>query len=65
MTTPGPVKALASTADGRHLAAAVGGDVHVWQCSSGALVAVLQGGHYQDVTRLAFTPDGSVKIQYC
>ena len=29
VTTPGPVKALASTADGRHRAAAVGGDTEV------------------------------------
>ncbi len=61
VTTPGKVTALAATEPGgRFIVGAVGEKLYVWQTCTGALLRVLSGcGHYQDVTRIAFTDDGS------
>ncbi len=56
---PGPVSALSASPSGRHLAASVGRDIFLWQCSSGALLRHLRGAHLQDVTCLAWTQDGA------
>jgi pre-rRNA-processing protein IPI3 len=56
--TPGPVSALAVSPSGSYLAAAVQEAVTVWQLGTGCLMAVLSR-HYQPVTVLAFTRDGS------
>ena len=71
--TPGPVSSLATSPSGSYLAAAVQESITIWQLgtgvgwdsewtksslSSGALLAVLSR-HYQPVTVLSFTKDGS------
>ena len=71
--TPGPVSSLATSPSGSYLAAAVQESITIWQLgtgvgwdsgrsftvlSAGALLAVLSR-HYQPVTVLSFTKDGS------
>jgi len=56
--TPGPVSSLATSPSGSYLAAAVQESITIWQLGTGALLAVLSR-HYQPVTVLSFTKDGS------
>jgi len=56
--TPGPVSALSCSPSGNYLAAAVQESVTVWQVGTGSLLTVLSR-HYQPVTVLTFTKDGT------
>ncbi|XP_043233805.1 WD repeat-containing protein 18-like [Amphibalanus amphitrite] len=58
LSTPGPVTALAADPAATWLALAVAERVFVHELSSGRLLAVLSR-HYQTVTALRFTDDGS------
>ena len=64
-TTPGkPLQALAaSPGSGKWIVGAVEDRIYLWQTQSGKLLAIIgeEGtqGHYQDVTHLSFTDDGS------
>ena len=58
LSTPGPVGALAADPAAVWLALAVGERVFVHHAASGQLLAALSR-HYQPVTALAFTDDGS------
>uniref|UniRef100_A0A8P4KTV9 WD repeat-containing protein 18 n=1 Tax=Dicentrarchus labrax TaxID=13489 RepID=A0A8P4KTV9_DICLA len=55
---PGVVTCLTASPDGLFLAAAVAEAVYLWEVSTGKLLSVLSR-HYQDVTCLKFTDDGS------
>ncbi|XP_029957748.1 WD repeat-containing protein 18 [Salarias fasciatus] len=55
---PGVVTCLSASPDGLFLAAGVSEAVYLWEVSSGKLLSVLSR-HYQDVTCLQFTDDGS------
>ncbi len=59
MTLPGIASSLCPSPSGRHLAAAVGRDLFLWQVSSGILLRHLRACHLQAVTRVRFTDDGS------
>lgn len=55
-----PVQALVFSVKGDRLAAVEeGGDVHVWDPSSGKLIADLSGGPPGEVTSIAFSDDGA------
>jgi len=58
LTLPGCATALTATEDGKFLVCAVGERIFVWQTCNGMLHRVL-AGHYQPVTVLKFTDDGS------
>ncbi|XP_015521343.1 WD repeat-containing protein 18 [Neodiprion pinetum] len=58
---PGTVTALTCSPDGLFIAAAVGEKLCIWQTSTGVLLAVVSR-HYQTVTSLKFTSDGSTLI---
>ena len=63
-TTPGKsIQALAaSPGNGKWIVGSVEDRIYLWQAQSGRLLAILgEGGkgHYQDVSHLAFTDDGS------
>ncbi|XP_077464112.1 WD repeat-containing protein 18 [Stigmatopora argus] len=55
---PGAVTCIGASADGIFLAAGVAEAVYLWEVSTGKLLCVLTR-HYQDVTCLEFTDDGS------
>ena len=55
---PGPVNALAYSADGQWLAVASTGEVRIFSWSDGKRVAIL-GGHQGPVFGVAFSPDGT------
>ncbi|XP_068176500.1 WD repeat-containing protein 18 isoform X3 [Antennarius striatus] len=55
---PGVVTCLAASPSGLFLAAAVAEAIYLWEVSTGKLLCVLSR-HYQDVTCLQFTDDGS------
>ncbi|XP_024876277.1 WD repeat-containing protein 18 [Temnothorax curvispinosus] len=59
LTTPGRVNALACTPNGSYIIASVGEKLFVWQTCNGRLLANL-AKHYQTVTCLATTRDGSL-----
>lgn len=56
--TPGKVTALAISPDGNFCVAGVAENIYVWQISSGKMLASLSK-HYQTVTLIKFTDDGS------
>lgn len=58
ITTPGPLTALTATPSGKYLVGACQEKVYVWQTCTGRLLRVLKG-HYQKVTCVRFTGDGS------
>lgn len=58
MVCPGPVNALSVSPSGDYCVASVEERLHVWQVSSGRLLAVV-GRHYQTVSCIKFTDDGS------
>lgn len=58
---PGNVTALTSSPDGLYIVAAIGEKLCIWQTSSGTLLAVVTK-HYQAVTCLKFTSDGSTLV---
>lgn len=58
---PGNVTALTTSPDGLYIVAAVGEKLCVWQTSSGSLLAVVTR-HYQTITCLKFTSDGSTFV---
>lgn len=55
---PGKVTALAVSPDGVYCVAAVSEIIYIWKISSGDMLAMLSR-HYQSVTSLVFTDDGS------
>lgn len=55
---PGVVTCLAASPDGLFLAAGVSEAIYLWEVCSGKLMSVLSR-HYQDITCLQFTDDGS------
>lgn len=55
---PGKVTALAVSPDGVYCVAAVSEIIYIWKISSGDMLAMLSR-HYQTVSSLAFTDDGS------
>lgn len=55
---PGKVTALTVSPDGVYCVAAVSEVIYIWQISTGSMVAMISR-HYQSVTRLEFTDDGS------
>lgn len=55
---PGKVTALTVSPDGNYCVAAVSETIYIWQMCSGNMLAVLSR-HYQSVTSLKFTDDGS------
>ncbi|XP_035862960.1 WD repeat-containing protein 18 isoform X1 [Sander lucioperca] len=55
---PGVVTCLSASPNGLFLAAGVAEAVYLWEVSTGKLLSVLSR-HYQDVTCLKFTDDGS------
>lgn len=55
---PGKVTALAVSPDGVYCVAAVSETIYIWQISSGKMMSVLSR-HYQAVTSLTFTDDGT------
>lgn len=59
LTTPGKVNALACTPNGSYIIASVGEKLFIWQTCNGRLLANLTR-HYQTVTCLAITKDGSL-----
>jgi len=60
LVVPGPVTALAASQSGKFLVCAVGDKMFVWQTCNGVLHRVLSKcGHYQDITVIKFTDDGS------
>lgn len=56
--TPGRVTALAISPDGCYCVAGIAETVNIWQICSGKLLTVLSR-HYQSVTSVRFTDDGS------
>lgn len=58
LVTPGRVTALAISPDGIYCVAGVAEIIYVWQISSGRMLAALSR-HYQSVTSIKFTDDGS------
>ncbi|XP_011307856.1 WD repeat-containing protein 18 [Fopius arisanus] len=58
LTTPGKVSALSCTSCGTYISAAVDEKVFIWQTSTGKLLKTL-ARHYQAVTCLKFSSDGS------
>ncbi|XP_070563477.1 WD repeat-containing protein 18-like isoform X1 [Ptychodera flava] len=58
---PGLVTALATSPCGNYCAAGIAERIHVWHVSTGKLVAILSR-HYQNITCLKFTDDGSCLI---
>ncbi|KAK2582542.1 hypothetical protein KPH14_004835 [Odynerus spinipes] len=61
LTTPGRVSALACTPNGSYIVAAIGEKLYVWQFCNGRLLATITR-HYQTVTCLAFSKDGSIFV---
>ncbi|CAI8012864.1 WD repeat-containing protein 18 [Geodia barretti] len=57
MACPGLVRALAVSPDCVYCAGAIADKIHIWQVSTGHLLAV-EGRHYQPVSVLLFTDDG-------
>ncbi|XP_071484433.1 WD repeat-containing protein 18-like [Diadema antillarum] len=57
-TCPGVVTALEASPDSTYIAAGIAEKVHIWQLTTGMLVAVLTS-HYQTVTKIRFSDDGS------
>ncbi|XP_077390795.1 WD repeat-containing protein 18 isoform X2 [Festucalex cinctus] len=55
---PGVVTCISASADGVFLAAGVAEAVYLWEVSTGKLLSVVTR-HYQDVTCVKFTDDGS------
>lgn len=55
---PGKVTALAVSPDGVYCVAAVSEIIYIWKISSGDMLAMLSR-HYQTISSLAFTDDGS------
>ncbi|XP_037812745.1 WD repeat-containing protein 18 [Lucilia sericata] len=55
---PGAVTALALSPDGCYIVAGIQETIYIWQLSTGRMMASL-GKHYQTVTCLKFTDDGS------
>ncbi|XP_051930181.1 WD repeat-containing protein 18 isoform X1 [Hippocampus zosterae] len=55
---PGAVTCISASADGVFLAAGVGEAIYLWEVSTGKLLYVVTR-HYQDVTCVKFTDDGS------
>lgn len=55
---PGKVTALTVSPDGMYCVAAVSEIIYIWKISSGDMLAMLSR-HYQSVTSLVFTDDGS------
>lgn len=58
-TTPGQLNSLATSPCGHFLAGSNQEKIYLWQISTGKLIRIVSGGHYQKVTRLCFTNDGS------
>ncbi|XP_015114662.1 WD repeat-containing protein 18 [Diachasma alloeum] len=58
LTTPGKVSAMSCTSCGTYIAASVDEKVFIWQTSTGRLLRTL-ARHYQTVTCLKFSVDGS------
>ncbi|XP_046748199.1 WD repeat-containing protein 18 [Diprion similis] len=58
---PGNVTALTCSPDGLFIAAAIGEKICIWQTSTGVQLAIV-ARHYQTVTCLKFTSDGSTLI---
>ena len=68
----GATKAVAVNSDGTLVAAAIGADIQIWDTQSGEEVQRLTGnwedeavqeewlGHLEDITTLAFSPDGTL-----
>ncbi|KAL0128233.1 hypothetical protein PUN28_003469 [Cardiocondyla obscurior] len=59
LTTPGNVNALTCTPNGSYIIASIGEKLFIWQTCNGRLLANL-AKHYQTVTCLATTKDGSL-----
>ncbi|XP_020289435.1 WD repeat-containing protein 18 [Pseudomyrmex gracilis] len=59
LITPGKINALTCTPSGSYIIAAVGEKIFIWQTCNGRLLANLSK-HYQTVTCLATTKDGSL-----
>lgn len=55
---PGRVTALSVSPDGHYCVAGIAENIYVWQISSGLMFAALSK-HYQTVTTIKFTDDGS------
>lgn len=55
---PGKVTALTISPDGVYCIAAVGAVIYIWRISSGSMMSMISR-HYQSVTTLKFTDDGS------
>ncbi|TRY74762.1 hypothetical protein TCAL_00730 [Tigriopus californicus] len=58
ITTPGPLNALTAIPSGQFLIGGAGDKIYVWQTSTGRIHRVL-ASHYQAITCLATTSDGS------
>ncbi|XP_071953519.1 WD repeat-containing protein 18-like [Antedon mediterranea] len=58
MICPGVVNCLTVSPDGSYCVAAISEKIYIWQFSTGNLLAVVSR-HYQKVTCLSFTDDGS------
>ena len=60
-STHAPIRCLVSSPDGVYYAGGVKEKIHVWEGGTGALIAVISQ-HYQPVSALAFSPDGSYLV---
>lgn len=55
---PGKVTALTVSPDGVYCVAAISQTIYIWQISTGSMMAMISR-HYQTITSLTFTDDGS------
>lgn len=55
---PGKVTALTVSPDGVYCVAAISQTIYIWQISTGSMVSMISR-HYQTITSLVFTDDGS------
>ncbi|WP_020474114.1 WD40 repeat domain-containing protein [Zavarzinella formosa] len=59
--TKDPVKAVAWSKDGKHIASTAGNEIHVWEADTGKLWKTLKG-HEKPVSSLSFHPEGKTLV---